>query len=33
MRLFVDQDFQNERVKYVKNPIVKAWWLNTYAAM
>lgn len=33
MRLFTDQEFQNERVKYVKNPIVKAWWLNTYASM
>gem|GEM_PF-1711521 len=33
MRLFTDLDFQSERVKHVKNPIVKSWWLNTYAAM
>lgn len=33
MRLFVDPDFRAERVKYVKNPIVKIWWEKTYALM
>ncbi|MDR1944997.1 MAG: hypothetical protein LBQ59_02690 [Candidatus Peribacteria bacterium] len=33
MRLFVDIDFQKERVKYLKNPVVKLWWEKTYAQM
>ena len=33
MKLFTDPVFQSERVKHVKDPVVKAWWLNTYAAM
>jgi hypothetical protein len=33
VKLFVDVDFQQERVKYVKNPIVKSWWEKTYPAM
>lgn len=33
VRLFTDENFQKERVKYVKNPIVKAWWEKTYASM
>jgi hypothetical protein len=33
VRLFTDNDFQKERVRHVKNPIVKAWWEKTYASM
>ena len=33
MKLFTDPVFQSERVKHVKDPVVKAWWLNTYAVM
>ncbi len=33
VRLFTDTEFQQERVKYVKNPIVKNWWEKTYASM
>lgn len=33
VRLFVDMDFQRERVIYVKNPVVKLWWEKTYAVM
>ena len=33
VRLFTDQDFQKDRVRHVKNPIVKAWWEKTYASM
>jgi len=33
VRLFTDYEFQKERKKYVKNPIVKAWWEQTYASM
>lgn len=33
VRLFTDDDFQKERIRHVKNPIVKAWWEKTYASM
>lgn len=33
VRLFTDEDFQKERIRHVKNPIVKSWWEKTYAAM
>ncbi len=33
VRLFTDEDFQKERVRHIKNPIVKAWWEKTYASM
>ena len=33
IRLFTDDDFQKDHVRNVKNPIVKAWWEKTYAAM
>lgn len=33
VRLFTDDNFQKERIRHVKNPIVKAWWENTYASM
>lgn len=33
VRLFTDDDFQKERVRHIKNPIVKAWWEKTYASM
>jgi hypothetical protein len=33
MRLFTDEDFQKERRRTLKNPIVKAWWDFTYAKM
>ena len=33
VRLFTDEAFQRERVRYCKNPIVKAWWDTTYAQM
>ncbi len=33
VRLFTDNDFQKERIRHVKNPIVKAWWEKTYASM
>lgn len=33
VRLFTDEEFQKERVRCVKNPIVKAWWEKTYASM
>lgn len=33
VRLFTDEDFQKERIRHVKNPIVKAWWEKTYASM
>lgn len=33
IRLFTDEDFQRDHVRYVKNPIVKAWWEKTYASM
>lgn len=31
VRLFTDDDFQNERVKYVKNPVVKSFWEDQMA--
>jgi len=33
VRMFTDEDFQKDRVRHVKNPIVKSWWEKTYAAM
>lgn len=33
VRLFTDENFQKDRINYVKNPIVKAWWEKTYASM
>jgi hypothetical protein len=33
VRIFTDQEFQKDRVRNVKNPVVKAWWESTYAAM
>jgi len=33
VRLFTDMDFQKDRVRHVKNPIVKAWWEKTYQMM
>ena len=33
IRLFTDDDFQNDHVRNVKNPIVKAWWKTTFASM
>ncbi len=33
VRLFTDEEFQKDRVRHVKNPIVKAWWETTYAKM
>lgn len=33
VRLFTDDDFQKERVRTLKNPIVKAWWTYTFAKM
>ena len=33
VRMFTDEEFQKDRVRHVKNPIVKAWWENTYASM
>ena len=33
IRIFTDQEFQKDRVRNIKNPIVKAWWESTYAAM
>ncbi len=33
MRLFTDEAFQKVKVSKVKNPVVKAWWNSTYAAM
>ena len=33
VRMFTDVDFQKDRVRHVKNPIVKAWWEKTYGSM
>lgn len=33
VRLFTDEEFQKERTRHVKNPIVKNWWEKTYASM
>ncbi len=31
--MFTDMEFQKDRVRHIKNPIVKAWWEKTYASM
>jgi len=31
--LFTNNDFKNEHVRHVKNPVVKAWWDKTFASM
>lgn len=33
VKLFTEESFQKERVRTLKNPIVKAWWTQTYALM
>lgn len=33
VNLFTNEDFQKERIRHVKNPVVKAWWEKTYASM
>lgn len=33
VRLFTDEAFQKEKITHLKNPIVKAWWENTFANM
>lgn len=33
MRLFTDQDFQKDRIRHLKNPIVRNWWEKTFASM
>lgn len=33
MRLFTDEAYQKVKVSKIKNPVVKAWWNKTYAAM
>jgi hypothetical protein len=33
VRLFTDEVFQKERLRHIKNPIVKAWWEKTYGSM
>ncbi|MDD4151553.1 MAG: DUF87 domain-containing protein [Candidatus Gracilibacteria bacterium] len=33
VRLFTDDEFQKDRVRHLKNPIVKAWWEKTFASM
>lgn len=33
VRLFTDVEFQKDRTRHVKNPIVKNWWDKTYASM
>lgn len=33
IRIFTDNDFQKERVRHIKDPIVKSWWEVTYAKM
>ena len=33
VKMFTDEDFQKDRVRHVKNPIVKAWWEKTYGSM
>ncbi len=33
VRMFTDEEFQKDRIRHVKNPIVKAWWEKTYASM
>lgn len=33
VRLFTDEDFRKDRIRNLKNPIVKNWWEKTYASM
>ena len=33
VELFTDEEFQKDRVRHLKNPIVKAWWEKTFASM
>ncbi|MFA5917513.1 MAG: DUF87 domain-containing protein [Candidatus Gracilibacteria bacterium] len=33
IRLFTDNEFQKERIRHLKNPIVKSWWDKTFASM
>ena len=33
LRLFTDEDFQKERRRTIKDPVVKAWWDFTFAKM
>lgn len=33
VRLFTDEAFQRLKLKNVKNPVVRAWWEKTFAAM
>jgi len=33
VKMFTDESFQAERIKYLRNPIVKDWWEKTYASM
>ena len=33
VRLFTDADFRKNHINHLKNPIVKAWWENTFASM
>ncbi len=33
VRLFTDEDFRKDRVRNLKNPIVRNWWDKTYASM
>lgn len=33
VRMFTDPEFQNDRIRHIKNPIVKAWWEKTYTSM
>ncbi len=33
IRIFTDNDFQKDRIRHLKNPIVKSWWDKTFASM
>lgn len=33
VRIFTDEAFQKTKLKNVKNPVIRAWWEKTYAAM
>lgn len=33
VKIFTDQNFQQERIKHLKKPSARAWWNVTYAAM
>ena len=33
VRLFTDPDFRKNHLNHLKNPIVKAWWENTFSSM